>query len=80
MEASHYVAVLHLEIEEIWVKCTPTLFYSIKGSIKEEKLQAGEGKVPSRYDMASHTNSHLFALRPRVKILHPGPSSALPYT
>lgn len=48
MEKSHYVAV-HLEIEEIWIKCTPALFYSIKGSTKEEKMQPEEGEVPSKH-------------------------------
>ena len=37
-EKSHYAAVLRLEIEEIWLKRTPTFFYSIEGNIKEEKM------------------------------------------
>lgn len=39
MKKSHYVG---MEIEGIWIKCTSTFFYIIKGSIKEQKMQPKE--------------------------------------
>lgn len=70
MEKSYCVAV-HLEIEEIWIKCIPTLFYSIKGStlLKRKKCSPEKEKSQVNTQWFGHAKSHLFAFRPKVKIL-----------